>query len=49
MKTASMLALAAVCSLLCANGQDKNPVVLAKTILLPDVPGGFNHMSEEWQ
>ncbi len=45
MKTPSILALAAVCSLLCANGQNKNPVALAKTIPLPDVPGGFNHMS----
>jgi hypothetical protein len=41
-----MLALAAtLCLLLPANGQEKNPVALAKTIPLPDVPGGFNHMS----
>ena len=34
-----------MCSLLPANGQDKNAVTLAKTIPLPAVPGGFNHMS----
>lgn len=41
----SSLAFAALCSLASANGQDQKPVTLAKTILLPEVPGGFNHMS----
>src|SRR6516225_5655070 len=45
MKTPSILALAAVCSLLPAIGQDKSALALTKTIPLPDIPGGFNHMS----
>jgi DNA-binding beta-propeller fold protein YncE len=44
MKTILLLALAS--SLLAsATAQDKNGLSLTKTIPLPDVPGGFNHMS----
>ena len=45
MKNLLILAMAAICSLPSANAQDKNPLTLAKTIPLPGVPGGFNHMS----
>jgi DNA-binding beta-propeller fold protein YncE len=45
MKAVSIFTLAAVCSLVPANGQEKNPVELSKTIRLPEVQGGFNHMS----
>jgi DNA-binding beta-propeller fold protein YncE len=45
MKAFCILALATVSSLLGASGQDKKPVELSKAILLPDVQGGFNHMS----
>ena len=45
MKTVPILALTAVCSLFSVNGQEKNSVTLVKSIPLPDVPGGFNHMS----
>ena len=46
MKTVPILALAVVCSLLPANGQDKNAVTLAKTIPLPDVPGGLSRWEQ---
>jgi DNA-binding beta-propeller fold protein YncE len=45
MKAVSILALVAVCSFVSATGQEKNPVELSKTIRLPEVQGGFNHMS----
>jgi DNA-binding beta-propeller fold protein YncE len=41
-----LLSLAATLSLLLpAHSQDQAPLVLAKTIPLPEVSGGFNHMS----
>jgi hypothetical protein len=42
MKLIALLALALALS---ATAQDKSPVALSKTIPLPDVQGGFNHMS----
>jgi hypothetical protein len=45
MKTVCILSLIAVCLVLQANGQDKGPVILSKTISLPEVAGGFNHIS----
>ena len=47
MKTISILALAAFCSLLPATAQDKTGLALSKTIPLPEVQGGFNHMSAD--
>jgi DNA-binding beta-propeller fold protein YncE len=48
MKRLSILALAAW-SILPAHAQEKNPLALSKIIQLPDVQGGFNHMSVDAQ
>src|SRR5258708_6956381 len=46
MKLISLVSVAAsFCSLLPAHGQDQSPLVLSKSILLPEVQGGFNHIS----
>lgn len=46
MKAVSLLSLTiTLCFLFPAHGQDKGSLTLAKTIPLPDVTGGFNHMS----
>jgi DNA-binding beta-propeller fold protein YncE len=45
MKTCSILTLTAITSILPAIAQEKTGLVLAKTIPLPEVQGGFNHMS----
>jgi len=48
MKTNSLLLLAiALCFLLPARGQEKQTLSLSKTIPLPDIQGGFNHMSAD--
>jgi DNA-binding beta-propeller fold protein YncE len=47
MKTFPLLTLAAACSLLPAIAQDKAGLALSKTIPLPEVQGGFNHMSAD--
>jgi DNA-binding beta-propeller fold protein YncE len=48
MKAFFILALAAaVCSLVSATAQDKTGLALSKTIPLPEVQGGFNHMSAD--
>jgi hypothetical protein len=39
-----ILFVIAVASLLVAKGQD-HPLVLAQTVSVPDIQGGFNHMS----
>ncbi len=48
MKICSLFSLAgAFCFLLSAQAQEKGALTLTKTILLPDVTGGFNHMSAD--
>jgi len=48
MKTTSLLLSAiALCFVLSAQGQEKPSLTLAKTIPLPDIRGGFNHMSAD--
>ncbi len=46
MKSSSVVSLAIVmCSLSFAHGQQERSLVPSQTISLPDVVGGFNHMS----
>jgi hypothetical protein len=48
MKSIPLLSSAiGLCLLLSAQGQETHSLVLAKTIPLPDVHGGFNHLSAD--
>jgi DNA-binding beta-propeller fold protein YncE len=48
MKTTPLLLSAIIlCGMLSAQGQDNPALVLSKTIPLPDIQGGFNHLSAD--